>query len=87
MREKEEEKEGKAKKEKGARERGGNPGKGKKEGGGKTFCVVPINAKRGVQGRSPWPLGCPPGASRPPFHSVKKGGAGGRRGGQDARKK
>ena len=29
-------------------------------------------AKRGVQGRSPWPPVAPPAASRAPFHTVKK---------------
>ena len=43
-------------------------------------------AERGVQGRSPWPPGFPPGASRAPFHRVKKGGEGGGRGGSHAQK-
>ena len=43
-------------------------------------------AERGVQGRSPWPPGFPPGASRAPFHPVKNGGEGGGRGGSHAQK-
>ena len=54
MREKEEEKEGKAKKEKGARERGGNPGKGKKEGGGKS--LLRCSNKREARGPGAEPL-------------------------------
>ena len=68
MREKEEEKEGKEKEEEmGARERTGKSGKGKKQGGGKTFCIIQRNAERGVQGRSPWPLGAPPAPHARPF--------------------
>ena len=55
MREKEEEKEGKAKEEeKGARERGGNPGKGKKEGGGKS--LLRCSNKREARGPGAEPL-------------------------------